>query len=45
MALLGFLGVAYPHQPANAGAFFFELYQQSKLYCTLGFKKKRLFIF
>lgn len=34
MALLAFLDVAYPHQPANAGALFFELYQQSKLYCT-----------
>jgi hypothetical protein len=35
MAFLAFLGVAYPHQPAHAGALFFDLYQQGKLCCTL----------
>jgi hypothetical protein len=45
MAFLAFLGVAYPHQPANAGALFFDLYQQSKLCGTSLPNKTNVFFF
>jgi hypothetical protein len=45
MAFLAFLGVAYPHQPANAGALFFDLYQQSKLCGTFLSNKTNVLLF
>jgi hypothetical protein len=45
MALLGLLSVAYPHQPAHAGALFFDLYRQSKLCGVLLLNKTNILLF